>query len=723
MLAGNLWKQLIRPVESGDLDELRRSTIFEIAAVIFAAVWFMLIGSYGNPAGLIVPFILMASSLGSIWVRQMDLRLVVAWLVATLIAAIACQKWLFPASPAQYAFPVVVVVSSLLVSGINIFVVAVASCIALLVVARGQGVDWLDGQQVLMPVLLTLLTACAAWIGSRQIHLALDWMSHSYTRANEALDQLRDERASLARTLKMLEDAYVRIEKMNYALIEARSVAENARQLKAEFAANISHELRTPLNLIIGFSETMANAPETYEGVTWSPSLRGDIEQIYQSSRHLSSLIDDILDLSALDARRLGLTLQDASLEDVIAEAVALMQDLFRAKNLYLHVKVEQTLPRVRIDVTRIRQVLINLLTNASRFTLTGGVTIHARYNEREIEVAVRDTGIGIAPQHISKVFEEFGQVDGSTTRKHEGTGLGVPLSKRLVESQSGRMWLESEPGRGTTFYFTLPASSAVNVRSPVGPGTSRVSLPTSRHAVLAYEPDPLLLRTVRRHLGGYDVIEIGTEDDILTLCERHQPVALVMNAREDTHPTWQVPDDLPVIKVALLGNLRAAQLLGVKNYLIKPILREQLLGSIANLGHAVRDVLIVDDDPELVELIARMLQSAGETYRPVRAFGGAEALARLQSERPDLILLDLFMPDVDGIKVLQVLKRDPVLSEIPVMVISAQHPEVAVAPGGLFIEVDRKTNASSTETLNYLQALIGALPLRGLPAKAGAPV
>src|SRR5512135_1703071 len=148
MLAGNLWKQLIRPGESGDLDELRRSTIFEIAAVIFAAVWFMLIGAYGNPAGLIVPFILMASSLGSIWLRQMDLRLVVAWLVATLIAAIACQKLLSPAGSAQYAFPVVVVVSSLLVSGINIFVVAAASCLALLAVARWQGADWLVGEQV-----------------------------------------------------------------------------------------------------------------------------------------------------------------------------------------------------------------------------------------------------------------------------------------------------------------------------------------------------------------------------------------------------------------------------------------------------------------------------------------------------------------------------------------------------------------------------------------------
>jgi signal transduction histidine kinase len=163
---------------------------------------------------------------------------------------------------------------------------------------------------------------------------------------------------------------------MNYALIEARSAAEEARRLKAEFAANVSHELRTPLNIIIGFSETMANAPETYASVAWSPALRGDIEQIYQSSRHLSSLIDDILDLSALEVHRLGLTVEETDLQIVIEEAVAVVQDLFRAKKLYLTIQVAPDLPRVRMDTTRIRQVLINLLTNASRFTSVGGVPI-----------------------------------------------------------------------------------------------------------------------------------------------------------------------------------------------------------------------------------------------------------------------------------------------------------------------------------------------------------
>jgi signal transduction histidine kinase len=153
-------------------------------------------------------------------------------------------------------------------------------------------------------------------------------------RANELLNELRNERMQRESTLKMLEEAYYRITKLNQALIEARSAAETARRLKAEFAANISHELRTPLNLIIGFSETMANAPETYRKVTWSPTLRGDVEQIYRSSRHLSALIDDILDLSALEAQQLGLTMDEARLEEVIEDAIAVFRNLYQAKKL-----------------------------------------------------------------------------------------------------------------------------------------------------------------------------------------------------------------------------------------------------------------------------------------------------------------------------------------------------------------------------------------------------
>ncbi len=718
MLAQNLWKQFIRPIESGDLDELRRGTVFEIGVVIFAIAWTLLVMAYDQPANLGTGFLLLACSIVSIWLRQTNMRMALIWMVLTCTAALAYQKWISPASDAQYFFPIVVVISSLLVSGVNIFFVAALASVTLLFVARGQGADWLDLRQIVTPLVLTLLTASAAWIGSRQVRLALEWMQKSYKRTSELLEQLRDERASLARTLKMLEDAYVRIEKMNYALIEARSVAENARQLKAEFSANISHELRTPLNLVIGFSETMANAPETYTGVTWTPALRGDIEQVYQSSRHLSALIDDILDLSALDARRLGLAFQDALIGDVIAEAIALMQDLFRAKQLFLEMEIEPGLPRVRIDPTRIRQVLINILTNASRFTLNGGVTISARLIEGVIRVAVKDSGIGIAPQDIPKVFEEFGQVDGSTTRKHEGSGLGVPLSKRLVESHGGQMWLESQPGVGTTFYFTLPVSPQTSPGLVTTLTTPRSHIPVYRRAVLVFENDPLLLRTVRRQLSDYDVIQIKAREDIGALVEQHQPVALIVNAHETDAQAWCAPADLPVIHTAIIGNLHAAQALGAENYLIKPILREQLLDAINSLGRTVRAVLIVDDDPELGELITRMLQSAGEAYCPIKAFGGKEALARMRGEKVDLVLLDLFMPEMDGIAVLKEMKSDPALANIPVIIVSAQQPEDAGAESGLFVGLMRGAGASTTETLGYVQALIKTLPLRGLPEK-----
>ncbi|MBM3131176.1 MAG: hypothetical protein FJ009_21445 [Chloroflexi bacterium] len=408
MLAKQLWHRIARPRESGDLNELRRGTIWEISAIVFVLAWGMLIAVYEHPQYSVVPFVLGLGSLLAIGWRERNLRLALVCLIGALIAAIAFQKLAFPASAAQYFFPIVIVIASVLVSSANVFVVAGIACAVLLVVARAQNVDWLD-EPVIAPVLLTLLTGCAAWIGSRQMRLALDWMRNSYTRANTLLSQLRNERASLASTLKMLEDAYIRIEKMNYALIEAQSAAEAARRAKAEFAANVSHELRTPINIITGFSETMANAPETYIGATWSPELSADIEQIHQSSRHLAALIDDVLDLSALDARKLGLTVAATDIRAVLDDAVSVVNNLYRAKKLELEIDVAPDLPAVQIDAVRIRQVLINLLTNASRFTPQGGVTLSARLIDDTIRVAVADTGIGIAPEDISKVFEDFG--------------------------------------------------------------------------------------------------------------------------------------------------------------------------------------------------------------------------------------------------------------------------------------------------------------------------
>ncbi len=730
MQASSFWKRFIGTVDSGDLADLRRDMILEIGVVTFVIGWLATlaaIGYEGRLEYLPAALILLAGSMASFSLRPTHYQAALHVLIATVLCAITCLKWFAADSLAQYYFPVAIVVSSLLVPSGRVFVLAILASLACAAVARSQNASWLDSMQIVTPITLIFLTAFAAWLGSRQVNMALGWMHNTYQRAERLVDELRDERMSLARALKALEEAYVRIEKMNYALIEARGMADEARRLKAEFAANVSHELRTPLNIIIGFSETMANAPETYPGVVWSPILRGDVEQIYQNARHLSALIDDILDLSALDVHRLGLVVEEAGIQDVIEQAVSVMKNLYRAKNLYLTVQADPDLPHLRLDTTRIRQVLINLLTNACRFTTEGGVTITARRVEQQIEVAVSDTGIGIAPQNVSRVFEDFGQVDGSTTRSHEGTGLGIPLSKRLVELHGGRMWLESQLGRGTTFYFTLPILTPAELEPEQSTTGAPAHASTYRKAILIVEPDPLLLRTVRRHLSGYDVIEVKEQTDLTLQVERHQPVALVIDRLDEQDLTlseWAMdaPPDLPLISLSMPGSLHAAQTLGIQDYLIKPVLRERLLDAITRLDRPVHKVLIVDDDPQLVEMISRMLQSAGDVYQPIRVFGGAEALAQLRQEQIDLVLLDLVMPEVSGLQVLEEMKATPALAQIPVIVISAQYPETTQAEGRLFLSLVRPQNASTTETLNCLQALVGVLPMRGLPVSRAAP-
>ncbi len=720
-----LHKPFIKPKEA-DIQEIRQATLDAFIPVVIALgvlLGLRCLRTGGPIAALPVAGMLILGGVGAISLKSRHFRLAKYWMSASVVLATTLEAGFFPDSPARYYYPLAIIMSSLLVSTVNIFALATVCALAYAFVARNNGIGWLDSEQMLSALVLIYLTAFASWLTSWQLHSALGWMRNSYDQARNTLKQLREQRVTLAQTVAALEDAYKRIERMNATLIEANRAAEESRRIKAEFAANISHELRTPLNLIIGFSETMANAPETYGKINWTPSLRGDIEQIYKSSRHLSALIDDILDLSALESKRFVLTMTDTNIGEVIREVTGVMQPLFKAKGLTLKTDLADGIPKMRIDPTRIRQVLINLLNNASRFTREGGVTIRTRLNGGFVTVSIQDTGVGIAPQDIPKVFEEFRQVDGSRSRPHDGTGLGVPLSKRLVELHGGKMWLESKVGTGTTFHFTLPIGSNRQTMKPAGIQTGirhHQGQEEYRRRLLVSETSPLVLRTLRRHIDSYDIIEIDDNASLPELVEAYQPVALLTSnqnpeIRTDSEDkSAAIPEDLPLITFPLQDIMSRVRALGVLDYLLKPIARKRLLTALTLINPEIETLLIVDDDIRLVDLLERMLQSAGKDYRIIKAYDGAEALEQLRTGTPDLMLLDLTLPDMNGMNVLQTIRQEPALQHIPVMVMSAyEYMDLDEAKGSGLLSLVRRKNFTPTEMLGMLQSLLDSLPLR----------
>ncbi|MCC7354203.1 MAG: HAMP domain-containing histidine kinase, partial [Anaerolineae bacterium] len=306
-------------------------------------------------------------------------------------------------------------------------------------------------------IVLLWLTTGVQWVSSKGLYVALAWAWNSEERASGLLEELRLQHEELKRTVVALTETTHRLERTGYELAVARLRAEEARQMKEQFAANISHELRTPLNLIMGFSEMIYLTPDVYGRMKWPTTLKQDVLQIYQSSRQLLDLINDVIDLARIDRVQMPLRAEKADLLATIQEAMSTIGGLMRGREAKLEADLPASLPTLSFDRTRIRQVLLNLLSNAARFTEKGSITVAVEVKERECVVSVADSGIGIPPEELPRIFDEFHQVDRSLRRRREGAGLGLAISRRFVELHGGRIWAESEVGKGSTFYFSLP--------------------------------------------------------------------------------------------------------------------------------------------------------------------------------------------------------------------------------------------------------------------------
>jgi signal transduction histidine kinase/CheY-like chemotaxis protein len=632
-------------------------------------------------------------------------------LVGGLTLGLLVSMLLFPNPWLPFLGLLLTFVSGMLVMSSELVTAIIIAILAARLVGNGV-------RDYSLPDLFVMLSLGVAvtWLAVHTLYTALQWMRNMQQRTDQLLAEVRNHRAELSRTLKSSDLANTLLRRTQRELIHARKQAEEARRMKEQFAVNISHELRTPLNLILGFSEIMYLSPEIYGEVCWTPILRRDIHHIYRASRHLLELIDDVLDLSRFEMVGFTLNKESTSLEPLLRDTMTIAADLFRGSPVRLELAISPNLPVLELDRTRIRQVLLNLLKNAQRFTSEGSVQLAARQANGEVIISVSDTGSGIPAEKLPYIFNEFYQADLSLRRSYQGVGLGLAISKRFVQAHGGYIWAESQVGQGSTFFFSLPISSAYLPSAPAKTtGLPEPQWPENAPRIIVIDPDPAISALLHRHLEKYQVIQLQDSERLVEMLDIHHPRAVIHNAPPALHSGPRTTPDIPVpfIECSLPSQAWLADELAAAACLTKPITAQQLLPEIERWDN-VEDILIIDDDRGFTQLVERMVTAAGQTFKLRHAYDGEEGLLVMRADPPDLILLDLVMPGLDGFQLLKQMKQEPDLAMIPVVLLTAtSYAEDAATQCKSQIIVSRSDGLRPVEVLNCLQAVIDILEPR----------
>jgi signal transduction histidine kinase/CheY-like chemotaxis protein len=579
----------------------------------------------------------------------------------------------------------------------------------------------LEGGNILISlIILEYLAALISVQTTQGLYAALEAAEISAQTSQEHAEEARKHRGELHRTLKSLDAAYAQLQRVNGELLQAREIADAALRFKKEFAAQTSHELRTPLNLILGFSETMAFSQDSY-GEKLPPIYLRDVNEIHRNSRHLLTLIDDILDLAKLDSGRMGLRFSLIDIRDVLQEVVDTVQPLTQAKKLELIFDVPGTLPGIWLDRARIHQVLLNLLSNAARLTKQGQIVLQAKMKEKQNEllIQIKDTGPGIPADMLSQVFEDFLQVD-ETAGSAGTTGLGLAISKRIIELHGGHIWAESELGIGSTFSFVLPVNEPFFSQPVISGSQVGITRATQPTLVVMAEEGSDEIKLLQRHLDGYAFANASNWKDARHLVEKSG--ARVIITDEPTNGVFDFHNSgVPVITCPLPNSKETAQALGIAGYLRKPLTIKSIRTMLKQKVPGAKTLLIVGDDPSTLRLIERMLQGTQPAYQMFRAYTSKEALARVRAQALDVVILDLSLSNNDNIALISKLKNSPKTTNIPIIAISGREEDEAIPDRP--ITIFNPKGFTPTEILKYLQAILSAVPPAGRESGTNVPV
>ena len=501
-------------------------------------------------------------------------------------------------------------------------------------------------------------------------------MFETFRQVEEQTDVLQNE---VTRRTQVLARRTAELEALNSQLAEAKQSAETANRAKSDFLANMSHELRTPMNAILGYSEMLIEEAEELEQGDFIP----DLKKIYESGEHLLSLINDVLDLSKVEAGRMELYLETFEIASVVQTVSSTVRPLVEKNANELVVECDDNLGEMHADVTKLRQSLLNLLSNAAKFTERGTLTL-AVTRDREsdrVRFDVSDTGIGIPADRIERVFEEFTQGDESITRNFGGTGLGLAISRRFCRMMGGDISVASEPGAGSTFSIVLPAQ----VVDETARATEPESFPEGEGAlVLVIDDDPaardLIGRTLTR--DGFRVVTADNGEDGLRLARELRPMAITLDIIMPGTDGWSIltalkadPElsEIPVVIVSMLDDQRLGYALGAAEFMTKPVDRARLSEMLRRYqkGDTAGKVLIVEDEADARDMLSRLVEKEG--WEVALAGNGREGLALVAEAQPTLIFTDLMMPVMDGFTFVEELRRVEDWKKIPVIVLTAK--------------------------------------------------
>lgn len=538
---------------------------------------------------------------------------------------------------------------------------------------------------------ISVLKEGASIIGSGNLNHRID------IRTGDEIETLAQEFNNMAEELKELYSGLEeKVKERTIDLEESNRQLHEANRLKSEFLANMSHELRTPLNSIIGFSEVL------YDGIAGNINERQKkyLDNIHKSGHHLLELINDLLNLSKIEVGKMELIFSEFSLNAALMEAKNIIAPLASKKKISVSVTIEKGLETIAADRIKLKQILYNILGNSIKFTPEeGSVEVRVKKIDYAFEFSVKDTGIGIKGDDINLIFESFRQVDGSHSRDYEGTGLGLSITKKFVEMHGGKIWVESEAGAGSTFFFTIPLpnlfpgdlddASLEDIKPPTySEYKSGVVDKVEKKMILIVEDNEESSELISMYLTeeGYDVAKAFDGENALAMAKELKPFAITLDIMLPRKDGWQILKDLkedkktakiPVIIISMVEDQDLAYLLGAFETFNKPVTKKALLSVLERYSYIHKmlstdmTILTVDDDPDCLELLSSILEPEG--FNVITATGGKEAIDLAISRKPNLIILDLIMPEINGFDVVHALKATKNTENIPIIVLTAK--------------------------------------------------